>query len=63
MQGLLASGMYETTRGMLENFGSIVERFGFIPNGGRVYYLKRSQPPLLTAMVYEYYEVHDRACT
>ncbi|KAF8383135.1 tre-5 [Pristionchus pacificus] len=57
VKGLLASGMYETTRGMLENFGSIVERFGFIPNGGRVYYLKRSQPPLLTAMVYEYYEV------
>ncbi|GMR33854.1 hypothetical protein PMAYCL1PPCAC_04049 [Pristionchus mayeri] len=56
VKGLLASGMYETTRGMLENFGSIVERFGFIPNGGRVYYLQRSQPPLLTAMVYEYYE-------
>ncbi|GMT33330.1 hypothetical protein PFISCL1PPCAC_24627 [Pristionchus fissidentatus] len=57
IKGLIASGMYETTRGMLENLGSIVDRFGFIPNGGRVYYLKRSQPPLLTAMVYEYYEV------
>ncbi|GMT02889.1 hypothetical protein PENTCL1PPCAC_25063, partial [Pristionchus entomophagus] len=56
VKGLLASGMYETTRGMLENFGTIIDRFGFIPNGGRVYYLKRSQPPLLSAMVYEYYE-------
>uniref|UniRef100_A0A8R1TXH5 Trehalase n=1 Tax=Onchocerca volvulus TaxID=6282 RepID=A0A8R1TXH5_ONCVO len=31
-------------------------RFGFVPNGGRVYYLKRSQPPFLIPMVYEYYE-------
>jgi hypothetical protein len=28
---------------------------GFVPNGGRVYYLIRSQPPLLIAMVYEYF--------
>lgn len=36
--------------------------FGFIPNGGRVYYLRRSQPPLLTPMVYEYYEAtHNKS--
>ena len=23
-----------------------LENFGFIPNGGRIYYLDRSQPPL-----------------
>ena len=23
-----------------------IERFGFIPNGGRIYYLNRSQPPV-----------------
>ena len=23
-----------------------LEKFGFIPNGGRIYYLNRSQPPL-----------------
>ena len=23
-----------------------IEHFGFIPNGGRIYYLNRSQPPL-----------------
>ena len=23
-----------------------LEHFGFIPNGGRIYYLNRSQPPL-----------------
>lgn len=31
-------------------------RFGFVPNGGRVYYLRRSQPPFLLPMAYEYYE-------
>lgn len=31
-------------------------RYGFIPNGGRVYYLRRSQPPLFAGMIYEYIE-------
>lgn len=39
---------------MLENFFSIVVRFGFIPNGGRIYYSMRSQPPLLAPMVKSY---------
>lgn len=46
--------MYTTAKGMLENFVSVVERFGFIPNGGRIYYSGRSQPPLLIPMVKEY---------
>ncbi|VDL73542.1 unnamed protein product [Nippostrongylus brasiliensis] len=57
IKGLIASEMYDTTKAMIENLGSMVERFGFVPNGGRVYYLRRSQPPLLAGMVYEYYEV------
>ena len=28
-----------------------LERFGFIPNGGRIYYLNRSQPPLFIHML------------
>lgn len=32
----------------------IVQRFGFIPNGGRIYYASRSQPPLLSMMMREY---------
>lgn len=43
--------MFETSKGMLENFLSIVQRFGFIPNGGRIYYSMRSQPPLFAGMV------------
>ncbi|XP_030381998.1 trehalase isoform X2 [Scaptodrosophila lebanonensis] len=54
IRGLLLSEMQDTARGMIENFLSIVQRIGFIPNGGRVYYWGRSQPPLLTAMVKAY---------
>lgn len=31
-------------------------RFGYVPNGNRVYYLNRSQPPLLTWCLSAYYE-------
>ncbi|XP_017051668.1 trehalase isoform X2 [Drosophila ficusphila] len=54
IRGLLYSEMYDTARGMIKNFLSIVNRIGFIPNGGRVYYHGRSQPPLLTGMVKSY---------
>ncbi|XP_035793158.1 trehalase-like isoform X1 [Anopheles albimanus] len=54
VKGLLLSEMYSTTKGMLENFLSIIQRFGFIPNGGRIYYSMRSQPPLLCGMVKSY---------
>lgn len=33
----------------------MVQKFGFFPNGARIYYLNRSQPPLLSEMIYEYY--------
>uniref|UniRef100_A0A1B6EEF7 Trehalase n=2 Tax=Clastoptera arizonana TaxID=38151 RepID=A0A1B6EEF7_9HEMI len=61
MRGLLISEMYHTVRGMLENFLSIVETYGFIPNGGRVYYTRRSQPPLLIPMMKSYIDAtHDK---
>lgn len=44
---------------MLQNFLTIVETYGFIPNGGRVYYLMRSQPPLFIPMVSCYVEARD----
>ncbi|CEF66649.1 Trehalase [Strongyloides ratti] len=55
VKGLLYSQMYETAKGIIRNFIYIVEKHGFIPNGGRVYYLSRTQPPFLTQMVYSYY--------
>uniref|UniRef100_A0A915HQV2 Trehalase n=1 Tax=Romanomermis culicivorax TaxID=13658 RepID=A0A915HQV2_ROMCU len=59
MKGLLYSEMYSTAKGIMRNFADLIQsgstRFGFVPNGGRVYYLLRSQPPLLTLMVYDFY--------
>nr|XP_002131782.1 trehalase isoform X1 [Ciona intestinalis] len=56
IRGLLLSEMYTTVKGMIENFLQIIEEFDFIPNGGRIYYTRRSQPPYLIAMVKEYVE-------
>eukprot|EP00392_Amoebophrya_sp_AT5.2_P013667 g13796.t1 len=36
---------------MLRNFAYLVRRFGFIPNGNRVYYLTRSQPPMFAETI------------
>lgn len=51
IEGLLLCDMYQTARGMIDNFLYMVKKYGFIPNGGRIYYLMRSQPPLLHLMV------------
>lgn len=50
VEGLLICEMYESAQSMIENFLYIVDEYGFIPNGLRVYYLNRSHPPLLTPM-------------
>uniref|UniRef100_A0A5S6QXL3 Trehalase n=1 Tax=Trichuris muris TaxID=70415 RepID=A0A5S6QXL3_TRIMR len=57
IKGLLASEMYSTAKDMIINLAVMVERYGFIPNGGRIYYLNRSQPPLLTSCVYDYFNM------
>ena len=36
----------------------MIEIYGMIPNGNRVYYTRRSQPPMFIAMVDEYYKVY-----
>lgn len=56
IRGLLLCGMIHTVEGMLINFGSLVKVLGFIPNGGRVYYLNRSQPPLYIPMFKTYFD-------
>ena len=56
LHGLLISEMYDTAKGILLNFLDIVSVLGFVPNGSRIYYLNRSQPPVLTQMVRLYVE-------
>jgi hypothetical protein len=40
-RGLLVSGMSDTATGVVENLMELVERYGFVPNGARVYYENR----------------------
>jgi alpha,alpha-trehalase len=45
---------------MLENFAALIKQFGMMLNGNRVYYIRRSQPPLFITMVEEYYKVSQK---
>ena len=43
VEGLLVSGLTTSARGVIKNLLSYIESFGFVPNGGRCYYMDRSQ--------------------
>jgi alpha,alpha-trehalase len=51
MLGLEESGRHDLALDMAENFVSLIDRFGHIPNGNRSYFLSRSQPPFFASMV------------
>ena len=53
--GLLTEGNIEIAKNNVDNILYMVEKFGFMPNGNRTYYLNRSQPPFLSQMVKEIY--------
>ena len=44
--------------GMLYNFSTLISKYGMVPNGNRVYYTRRSQPPMFPSMVDAYYKVY-----
>lgn len=54
MLGLKEDGEIQTIEDMLCNLSGAIERYGFIPNGNRSYYLSRSQPPFFSLMVQLY---------
>ncbi|XP_055329752.1 uncharacterized protein LOC129582285 isoform X2 [Paramacrobiotus metropolitanus] len=54
LQGLLVSGMTDTAKGVLLNFAYLIDQYGFIPNGNRVYYIRQSEPPVLALMIDHY---------
>lgn len=49
--GLVACGRIEWIKNMVENFASLIDRFGFIPNGNRIYFTSRSQPPYFSYLL------------
>ncbi|MGU3391641.1 alpha,alpha-trehalase TreA [Sphingomonas sp. M1A8_2b] len=44
--GVQRSGRQDLVEDMIVDFGSLIDRYGHIPNGTRTYYLSRSQPPV-----------------
>ncbi|KAJ1814341.1 hypothetical protein LPJ75_002811, partial [Coemansia sp. RSA 2598] len=55
LEGLLRSGLVSIAKSNIRDLLDFVDMFGFVPNGARIYYLDRSQPPMLTLMVKLYY--------
>ncbi|MBK0380804.1 alpha,alpha-trehalase TreA [Mucilaginibacter segetis] len=51
MLGLQQSHQEKVIENMIDNFAFLINKYGFIPNGNRAYYLTRSQPPFFSLMV------------
>ena len=51
LQGFLVSGMVESAMQIISNLLYCVNKYGYVPNGTRSYYLGRTQPPLLSEML------------
>lgn len=61
-QGLAKQGLFPLVRNNTDNLLFLADKYGFVPNGSRTYYLDRSQPPYLSMMVDEVYkEGQDRS--
>jgi len=51
MLGLRESHKTKIIQNMIGNFAYMIDKYGFIPNGTRSYYLTRSQPPFFSMML------------
>ncbi len=51
MLGLQESHQTRIIHNMIGNFAYMIDKYGFIPNGTRTYYLTRSQPPFFSMML------------
>lgn len=57
-KGLLLTGREELVKNCTDNMLFLVEKYGFMPNGNRTYYLSQSQPPFLSMMVMDVYKTY-----
>ena len=51
MLGLQVSGRIEMMKNIIENCAYLINKFGFVPNASRTYFLSRSQPPYFSLML------------
>ena len=54
--GLIMSGMTDQAKNNVDNMIHLINTYGHMPNGNRVRYLNRSQPPFLSLMVRDVFE-------
>ena len=54
--GLLLWGKADYVKNNIENMFYLVNKYGFMPNGNRTFYLNRSQPPFLSFMVKDLFD-------
>lgn len=54
--GLHLLGKTDLAKNNTDNMLYLVEKYGFMPNGSRTFFLNRSQPPYLSLMVKEVFE-------
>ena len=55
-KGLYLSGREDLAKNCTDDMLFMVEKYGFMPNGNRTYYLSQSQPPVLSLMADDVYE-------
>ena len=59
--GLIISGKLDYAKDNADNIAHLINKYGFMPNGNRTYYLNRSQPPFFSLMVRDIYDkLRDR---
>lgn len=56
--GLISHGWAQQAKNNTENMMYLVDKYGFMPNGNRTYYLNRSQPPFLYLCVRDIYNYY-----
>lgn len=56
-QAFIGTSRHRLAFDMTEDLLYLMRRFKIIPNGGRTYLTSRSQPPLLTTMIWQLYSV------
>lgn len=57
-KGLAVSGRMAQVKNNTDNMLFLVNRYGYMPNGNRTFYLKNTQPPFLSMMVRDVYEYY-----
>lgn len=60
--GLIIAGLGIQAKYNVDNMLYMVDKYGFMPNGNRTYYLNRSQPPFLSEMVKDVYGIFGDIC-